>query len=99
MVAQLKPPTRWWKCPSCQLVDKTERHDVHTQFHNCAALNGMNIPLVEVADHDARADARQLVIPREDAPGMAAVRTERGDGSNDVTVFAQTAVSTARGSQ
>ncbi len=95
----LNPVVRWWRCPSCNVTDRTERSDAHTQFHSCIALGGVTIPLVEVADPDARPDGRQLVVEREDYAGhaspIAAIRTERGDGSNDCTVFVPTATSSA----
>jgi hypothetical protein len=88
----LGTPVRWWKCPSCDVVDRTERNDVHTQFHPCRALNGANIPLIEVGSPDDKPNGRQVVVAREDYVGanspVASIRTERGDGSNDCTVFA-----------
>ena len=87
----LEAPVRWWKCPSCGTEDRTQRSDVHTQFHNCPALNGMNVPLAEVASLDDKPQSRHLVVQREDGPDVAAVRTERMDGSNDVTVMAPVA--------
>ena len=90
----LEPPIRVWKCPSCGVTDRTQRADVHTQFHNCPAIGGACIPLVEVHDVDDKPNGRQLIVPSEVGPGMASVRTERGDGSNDTTVFAQPAVAT-----
>ena len=93
----LEAPVRWWRCPSCLTTDRTQRADVHTQFHPCPALNNANIPLIEVSDHDANPDGRQLVVNREDGPGIASIRTERGDGSNDCTVFAQTATVSSKG--
>jgi hypothetical protein len=90
----LNAPVRWWKCPSCGLEDRTQRNDVHTQFHSCPALGGVNIPLVEVPDLSAKVAARHVEVEREDYQGrstagpVAAIRTERADGSNDVTVFA-----------
>ena len=93
----LNAPVRFWKCPSCLMSDRTQRADVHTQFHNCPALNGMNIPLVEVHDVDDDPHARQLVVQHEDGPEIASIRTERADGSNDVTVFAQPAIVDMKG--
>jgi hypothetical protein len=83
----LEAPIRYWKCPSCDQTDRTQRADVHTQFHNCAAIRGFSIPLVEVKDVDDPVRARQVVTP-------GAVRTERLDGSNDVTVFPNPALAT-----
>ena len=93
----LEPVERFWRCPSCETVDRTVRYDVHTQFHICPGLDGINIPLVEVSSPDSRPYAKQVLVEREDylngeiAGPISAVRTERGDGSNDVTVFAPTA--------
>jgi hypothetical protein len=84
----LKAPVRWWKCPSCDKVDRTQNPDMSAvQFHNCPALAGMSIPLVEVKDPDAKARARQVAVESEYGYQTAAVRTERLDGSNDTTVF------------
>lgn len=90
----LEGPVRFWKCPSCQATDRTQRSDAHTQFHNCPAIGGAAIPLVEVHDVDDKPRGRQLVVPSEYGPGTASVRTERIDGSNDVTVFPLPAVGT-----
>jgi hypothetical protein len=92
----LDAPVRWWHCPACDLRDRTQQAGVHTQFHNCAALGGIGIPLIEVPSYDARADGRQRPVESEDYIGgngqpITAVRTERGDGSNDCTVLAPTA--------
>jgi hypothetical protein len=97
----LPAPVRWWRCPSCGVTDRTERADVHTQFHPCPALGGVTVPLVEVRRADDRPDGRHLIVPREDYSGndtagpIAAIRTERGDGSNDCTVLAPTATAGA----
>lgn len=90
-MVELTPPTRMWHCPACDLRDETRKPGVHTQFHNCPANAGLGIPLIEVPSHDTRADGRQLTVQSEDYVGHAnplvAIRTERGDGSNDCTVF------------
>jgi len=93
----LDAPVRDWHCPACDLRDRTQQPGVYTQFHNCPALGGIGIPLVEVRSHNHNADARQVLVEREDYIGkssaspVAAVRTERGDGSNDCTVFPEPA--------
>jgi hypothetical protein len=96
----LEPPVRYWKCPSCLLVDRTQRSDVHTQFHNCPALGNVAIPLIEVSDPDAKPQGRHVVVQREDYAGSsdptAAISTERPDGSNDITVLAETATVTIK---
>jgi hypothetical protein len=95
--ALLEAPVRYWKCPSCDITDRTQQAGVHTQFHSCPALGNVNIPLVELRRQDAKPDGRQVVVNREDGPGVASIRTERGDGSNDCTVFAPTASVSSKG--
>jgi hypothetical protein len=61
-------------------------------------MGGVTIPLVEVSGPDARVNARQVAVEREDyvgnsgGPIVTSVRTERADGSNDCTVFAPVAM-------
>jgi hypothetical protein len=93
----LEAPIRNWKCPSCGIEDQTQRADAHTQFHNCPALGDVSIPLVEVRHLDEKVKARQLAVERDDGPGLASIRTERLDGSNDCTVFPSTAVIDLKG--
>lgn len=93
----LDAPVRYWKCPSCRLTDRTQRPDVHTQFHECPALAGASIPLAEVSDPDDKPDAHHVVVQRNDGPEVASILTERGDGSNDCTVFAPAATATSEG--
>lgn len=92
----LEAPVRWWRCPSCGATDRTEKPGFITQMHPCPALGDVTIPLVEVSGPDAAPDGRQVPVMREDyaagANPLTAIRTERGDGSNDVTIFAETAV-------
>jgi hypothetical protein len=99
-------PVRWWHCPSCGLRDRTQQAGVHTQFHACPAIGGVNLPMCEATGPDVAADARHTLVMRDDYIGnsniglvapVAAVRTERGDGSNDVTVFAPTATAGVAG--
>jgi hypothetical protein len=87
MAHLLEAPIRFWKCPSCLVTDQTQLAQPHTQFHDCPAFGGAGIPLVEVRDVDALVRARHLSVE-------GAVRTERLDGSNDVTVFPSPAVAT-----
>ena len=88
-------PVRWWKCPSCDKTDRTQRAGRCTlNFHECAALGGAAIPLAEVPTLDDKPRARQVIVPSEHGHEAASVRTERLDGSNDVTVFPPTAVAT-----
>jgi len=90
-------PAHYWHCPACRFRDVTHRSDVHTQFHECKALMFSYIPMIEVASPDAIADGRQVIVLREDDGSLASIRTERGDGSNDVTVFVPVATTTAEG--
>lgn len=98
MPALLEPPVRKWACPSCTTVDLTKRPDAHTQMHHCEGLHGFIAPLVEVQEFDSKVDARHLLLDREDYIGdsgadpIASCRTDHGDGSNDCTVYAPTAV-------
>lgn len=93
----LDAPVRYWKCPSCGVTDRTQRSDVHTQFHPCPAMGRVTIPLVEVRDVDDRPAGRQVAVQSEFGYQTAAIRTERMDGSNDVTVFPQPAIATGAG--
>ncbi len=90
MVTILEPTIRYWRCPACDGVDRTERTDCH--LHACPALNGLTVPYVEVQNPDDDPRARQVVVQSEFGYETSSVRTERMDGSNDVTVFPQPAV-------
>lgn len=94
-MVHLLDPVHYWKCPSCGLQDQTQQSGPHTQMHACAALGNAWIPLLEVRSLDAQPDGRHVVVNKEDYVGgsdpVAAIRTERGDGSNDLTVFAEAA--------
>ena len=83
----LEAPVRFWKCPSCQTVDRTQKAEVHTQFHTCPAMGDISIPLVEVSDPDDKPRARQVAMQSEYGYDTASIVTERMDGSNDCTVF------------
>ena len=86
-------------------VDKTQKHEPHTQMHNCSGLKGLSIPMIEVKsprDDPSPTRHRHVVKPYEGfmgsgaaeqyRPTTAAIVTERFDGSNDVTVTVGTAV-------
>lgn len=91
----MDPVIRTWKCPSCELIEQTGAVD--NRMHACPALGDFVVPLVIVEHPDDRPDARHLMIDREDYLGdsntgrIMACNTERGDGSNDRTVYAPTA--------
>lgn len=99
MVFNLDVPTRYWRCPSCPAVAVTKRADAHTEFHDCLALGGLNVPLVEVNDLDDQPRARQLKVQSESGYEVASIRTERMDGSNDVTVFPRAAAAEGTGNR
>lgn len=88
---------RWWKCPSCLLVDRTKGAGNYQQMHNCPALENLAVPLVEVSEPDIEPKIRHVLIERQDYMGkenagrIMAVRSERPDGSYDTTVYAPTA--------
>lgn len=89
----LAAPVRYWKCPECDATAKTQIAEAHGEFHYCPALGIAHVPLIEVPDPDAKVRGRQVVVQSEYGPEVAAVRTERADGSNDVTVFPRPATS------
>lgn len=90
----LQAPVMYWKCPSCGKEDVTQRTDVHTQFHECEVFGGASIPLVNVPNLDQKVKGRQVAVQSEYGYETSSVRTERMDGSNDVTVFARPALGT-----
>lgn len=97
-------PTRRWGCHDCPARHVTTTPGPISPLHPCPAKGGLEVPYVQ-ADHRWRLpDARVLVVERQDyigaelgvrhdADGRAvmAARVERGDGSNDVAVYAPTA--------
>lgn len=83
----LNAPVRYWKCPECQATARTQIAEAHQEFHHCPALGISHVPLFEVQDPDAKVRGRQVIVQSVYGPEVAAVRTERADGSNDVTVF------------
>ncbi len=97
----LEIPVLYWACPSCEMTDRTQRPGPHTQFHACPGLGGLNAPLVIVAKPDDKPDARHVPQEREDfmgdelAPRIMSLRTDHGDGRNDILVFAPTATTKA----
>jgi len=88
---------RQWECTHCPATAVTS-FDTPNRFHECPGLAGITAPMIP-----AGSGARTVVVERQDyvngeivtcdgngRPVMAVV-TERPDGSNDVTVFADTA--------
>ena len=92
----LSPPLALWKCPSCDLVEQAAVAIGQARMHPCPALRGLNIPLEQVSDEDARTSSRHKVVMAEDYVGtgnpVAAVSTDRPDGSNDLNVYPQAAL-------
>lgn len=92
----LQPREQFWDCPMCGAVDRTARAEVHTRFHACKALGGLDAPMVpRGVKADVRVHERQDYIGTEDVPlvdgrPIAAVETVRDDG-NDMAVYAPTA--------
>jgi hypothetical protein len=103
MTTVLLAVERHWSCPNCTFTDVTHEAQPHTRYHACKGLKGLSAPMVP-----AGSKAKVSAVEREDYIGteqvqtdaegrpMMAVVTEREDGSNDVTVFAPTAVAKAR---
>ena len=91
-----------WVCPNCRAEHRSDRI-LPNRFHTCPRLRYMTAPMV-LAGTDAKVTLRERedyvgkeqvqLDPERGRPVMSIV-TERGDGSNDVMVFAPAA--TARG--
>ena len=95
-------PKRLWECPNCKFTDVTQESKPHTRYHPCAGLKGIVAPMVEAGskvkisavEREDYVGTEQVKTNAEGRPVMAVV-TERGDGSNDVAVFAPTATGKA----
>lgn len=86
-------------CPSCGAEMMAAVVPNAVAHHACPRLGGLTVPLAVVGQA-----VRHVVVEREDYVGgsqgvamldgaaVSAVRVERPDGSNDVTIFAPTAV-------
>jgi hypothetical protein len=93
----LTPPPRQWECPHCWDRAVTP-WDVPNRFHDCPALAGITAPMVP-----AGSGARVRTVEWDDYTGnrdvqhddngrpIAAVYTDRPDGSNDCIVLPSTA--------
>lgn len=91
-------PVRRWHCPNCGKETVTRVSKVHTQFHPCPRLRGVDIPMVE-----AGVKAKVELLEWEDYIGKEKVQLdpERGrpirsvvttrDNGQDVAVYAPTA--------
>lgn len=92
---------RWWGCPSCRLVYRTDKV-IPNRFHNCPAHGGVTLPLVAMSRPDDRPDAKHVLERSQDysygeREGLTGVHTVHGDGRVDATVFAPTATAGVHG--
>lgn len=77
-------PVRHWACPACPVTDRTQRPDVHQQYHNCAGTGNLSLPLVEIHEPGAPADATHIpkLVPDKDGnPALVSVGTHHGPNS------------------
>jgi hypothetical protein len=102
----LLDPEKHWECASCGRQLKTVDYRITTPLHPCPTLNGLEVPYTEVPRGQAelrRHSARHVLRERDDYIGTEIVRlhngrpimslsTERPDGSNDLRVYAPTAL-------
>ena len=91
-----------WECPNCDATHVTHGSRPHTPFHSCRGLKGLTVPFVA-----AGTAAKVVPVERGDYVGSEDVQTDgegrpvmsvvttRDDGQ-DCTVYAPTAVATAR---
>lgn len=97
---------RIWRCPSCGLRHDAPAVGIQTKTHQCPNLSGLDVPLVDCTATGGKLTqaTRHVAVERQDYLGstvgarfdhegrpISAIRTERGDGSNDVAVLAPTA--------
>lgn len=98
-MAVLLDPKSYWACATCPAQTET-REPVHVLYHRCQAFDGMELPLTRVSGPRAKPDSRHVVVYSEDYVGhnnpVTAVKTERGDGSNDLVVFPRPATGAVR---
>lgn len=98
MPTSLRRETRWC-CPNCTYTDVTHDTKPHSRMHPCRGAYGLTMPMVE-----AGVDCKVITTEREDYVAGELVRTDgrgrpimnsqvvRADGSNDVYVYAPTAL-------
>jgi hypothetical protein len=89
-----------WSCPNCPLETVTRYPPgmVAAEYHPCRGLKGLNAPMV-LAGTAAKVEAVPWgdmlhgELAQRDGEGRptSAIRTERADGSNDITVLAPSA--------
>lgn len=79
-VVTIDAPVRHWACPACPATDRTQKPEVHQQHHACPGTGGLWVPLVEVHEPGAPADARH--VPQLSASGaLTSIGTEHGENS------------------
>lgn len=91
-----------WECPNCVATDITYETEVHSRFHICRGLKGLEAPFVPAGtkckvEANEREDYLGKEIVRVDGEGrpIMNVITTREDGT-DCAVFAPVAVSRGR---
>lgn len=93
----LKPKPRLWECPNCDVTAVKVAPLNHQEFHNCAGLAGLSVPMVE---HGVK--AKVSTNEREDYVGKEKVTTDDNnrpimnviierDNGNDCFVYAPVA--------
>lgn len=95
--------TRRWYCPNCRLEDTTVEARPHTRFHACPKLRGLTAPMlpagmkakVVVHEREDYINGEHVQLDPELGRPVMSVETVRDDGSNDLIVFAPTAVGRA----
>jgi hypothetical protein len=99
-----------WGCPNCNIKDVTREAQPHTRYHDCPGLRGLSAPMVAEGDTvritvvepedyvSGRIKQGEAIPTDENGRPVAAVVTERPDGSNDVAVFAGCATPSGRAS-
>jgi hypothetical protein len=104
MTAVLLETWQDWECPNCYYTERTRPLPANaSRMHECPALHGLVAPLVlEGADCKVTAVERGDYLRDEeqrtgdDGIPYMAVRTDHGDGRNDLAVFAPVATFGAR---
>ena len=71
-VIELDAPVRHWGCPACPVTLSKPGTVDEQEYHNCAGTAGLTIPLVEVHEPGAPADARHVPqLGTEGTPGIS----------------------------
>lgn len=103
MAVPILNPQQRWECPNCdaELVVKSAK--VHSPFHPCRGLKGIEAPMVpagtrckvEAVEREDYVGKEIVTLNGEGRPIMR-VETTREDG-NDVAVFAPCATTSVTG--